>query len=69
MGAGRAQRQRRVAEPRGLLAGYRWPQCSVHRGRLQMLLYRLVGERLGPDAVRLGHRVVGYRHEAHGWSR
>ncbi|MFC5606752.1 flavin-dependent oxidoreductase [Variovorax soli] len=53
------------AEPRGLLAGYRWPQYSVHRGRLQMLLYRTVLERLGEDAVRLGHRVTGYRnHEA-----
>ena len=26
------------AEPRGRLAGYRWPQYSVHRGRLQMML-------------------------------
>lgn len=53
------------SEPRGLLAGYRWPQYSVHRGQLQMLLYRTVLERLGPDAVRLGHRVTGYRnHEA-----
>ena len=49
------------AEPRGLAAGYRWPQYSLHRGELQMLLYRTVLERLGPDAIRLGHRVVGYR--------
>jgi 2-polyprenyl-6-methoxyphenol hydroxylase-like FAD-dependent oxidoreductase len=49
------------SEPRGLLAGYRWPQYSVHRGQLQMLLYRTVCERLGPQAVRLGQRVVGYR--------
>jgi 5-methylphenazine-1-carboxylate 1-monooxygenase len=49
------------AEPRGLLAGYRWPQYAVHRGKLQMLLYRTVLERLGPGAVRLGHRVTGYR--------
>ena len=28
------------AEPRGLLAGYRWPQYSLHRGELQMLLYQ-----------------------------
>ncbi len=48
------------AEPRGLLAGYRWPQYSVHRGELQMLLYRTAVERLGPASVRLGHRVVGY---------
>lgn len=49
------------SEPRGLAAGYRWPQYSVHRGELQMLLYRTVIERLGPDAVRLGQRVTGYR--------
>jgi 5-methylphenazine-1-carboxylate 1-monooxygenase len=51
------------AEPRGLLAGYRWPQYSVHRGRLQMLLYETVHERLGVQAVQLGQRVVGYRNE------
>ena len=49
------------AEPRGLLAGYRWPQYSVHRGQLQMLLYRTALERLGPGAVRLGHHITGYR--------
>lgn len=49
------------AEPRGRLAGYRWPQYSVHRGQLQMLLLQAVRERLGPDAVRLGRRVTGYR--------
>ncbi len=54
------------AEPRGLPAGYRWPQYSVHRGRLQMLLYRTVLERLGADSLRLGHRVVGYRNEPDG---
>jgi 2-polyprenyl-6-methoxyphenol hydroxylase-like FAD-dependent oxidoreductase len=54
------------AEPRGLAAGYRWPQYSLHRGRLQMLLYRTVLERLGADSLRLGHRVVGYRNEADG---
>jgi 5-methylphenazine-1-carboxylate 1-monooxygenase len=25
-------------EPRGLAAGYRWPQYSIHRGELQMML-------------------------------
>ena len=49
------------AEPRGLLAGYRWPQYAVHRGQLQMMLYDAVRERLGPQAVRMGQRVVGYR--------
>ncbi|QRF55368.1 flavin-dependent oxidoreductase [Variovorax paradoxus] len=54
------------AEPRGLRAGYRWPQYSVHRGELQMLLYRTVLERLGPDAIELGQRVAGYRNGEHG---
>ena len=48
------------AEPRGLLAGYRWPQYAVHRGELQMLLYRTVCDRLGHNALRLGQRVTGY---------
>jgi len=54
------------AEPRGLRAGYRWPQYSVHRGELQMLLYRTVLERLGSDAIELGQRVAGYRNGTHG---
>lgn len=54
------------AEARGLLAGYRWPQYSLHRGQLQMLSYKAVLERLGPEAVRLGHRITGYRNHDHG---
>ncbi|MBX9663684.1 flavin-dependent oxidoreductase [Novosphingobium sp.] len=54
------------AEPRGKLAGYRWHQYAVHRGHFHMLLYRTVLERLGPDAVRLGCRVAGYRKHADG---
>jgi len=46
------------SEPRGLAAGYRWPQLSVHRGRLQLALRDAVVERLG-DVIRLGHRLVG----------
>lgn len=48
------------SEPRGLLAGYKWPQYSVHRGHLHMLLYRKLMERAGPDCVKLGHKVTGY---------
>lgn len=54
------------SEPRGLKAGYRWPQYSVHRGGLQMLLYRAALERLGGGAVRTGLRVTGYRNHARG---
>jgi 2-polyprenyl-6-methoxyphenol hydroxylase-like FAD-dependent oxidoreductase len=49
------------SEPRGRLAGYRWPQYAVHRGRLQMLMYEKVSKRIGPQSVRLGARVTGYR--------
>jgi 2-polyprenyl-6-methoxyphenol hydroxylase-like FAD-dependent oxidoreductase len=54
------------SEPRGLLAGYRWPQYAVHRGALQMLLHRTAADRLGAGAVRTGHRVIGYRNDADG---
>lgn len=54
------------AEPRGKLAGYNWHQYAVHRGEFHMMLYRTVIERLGPDAVRLGRKVTGYRKEADG---
>jgi 2-polyprenyl-6-methoxyphenol hydroxylase-like FAD-dependent oxidoreductase len=54
------------SEPRGLRAGYHWPQYSVHRGKLQMLLYRTVLERLGPHAISTGMKITGYRNHADG---
>jgi 2-polyprenyl-6-methoxyphenol hydroxylase-like FAD-dependent oxidoreductase len=54
------------SEPRGLTAGYKWPQYSVHRGELQMLLYRAALERLGPTSIRTGLRVTGYRNHPDG---
>jgi 2-polyprenyl-6-methoxyphenol hydroxylase-like FAD-dependent oxidoreductase len=54
------------SEPRGRLAGYNWPQYAVHRGQFHMLLYESLVERIGPDAVRLGSRVTGYRRNADG---
>lgn len=44
-------------EPRGSKAGYHWPQIAIHRGQLQMFLLAKVRERLGPDALRLGHEL------------
>ncbi|HTR01527.1 MAG TPA: flavin-dependent oxidoreductase [Candidatus Acidoferrum sp.] len=54
------------SEPRGLLAGYHWPQYSVHRGKLQMMLYDAVRQRLGRQAIHTGVKVTGYRNHADG---
>ena len=54
------------SEPRGLSAGYHWPQYAVHRGKFHMLLRDTFRQRAGPDAVRLGSRVAGYRKTADG---
>ncbi|MEE1757100.1 FAD-dependent monooxygenase [Streptomyces sp. SP18CS02] len=44
-------------EERGLRAGYRWPQLSLHRGHLQQVLAEAVRRRLGADAIVGGVRV------------
>ena len=46
-------------EPRGLAAGYHWPQLAVNRGHLQTVLAHAVRERLGADAIATGIRVAG----------
>ena len=48
------------AEPRGQNAGYHWPQFSIHRGELQMLLFNQARARLGADAIRTGCPVSGW---------
>jgi 2-polyprenyl-6-methoxyphenol hydroxylase-like FAD-dependent oxidoreductase len=45
-------------EPRGLEAGYRWPQLSLHRGALQEVLFGAVRDRLGAEVLHLGQRLV-----------
>lgn len=54
------------AEPRGLEAGYKWPQYAVHRGKFHMLLYRKLVERAGEGVIRLGSRVTGYTDNPNG---
>jgi 2-polyprenyl-6-methoxyphenol hydroxylase-like FAD-dependent oxidoreductase len=54
------------SEPRGLEAGYKWPQYAVHRGRFHMLLYRMLVERAGAGVVKLGHKVTGYERNTDG---
>lgn len=40
-----------ISQPCGLNAGYKWPQWSLHRGELQMLLLRVFQERAGSGRV------------------
>lgn len=47
-------------DPRGLEGGYSHPQFSIHRGELQMMLWREAAARL---TVLGGQRVVGVRDE------
>jgi 2-polyprenyl-6-methoxyphenol hydroxylase-like FAD-dependent oxidoreductase len=55
--------QRIWVEPRGMAAGYRWPQISIHRGVLQQILLQAALERIGDDRLHLGRRVIGARTE------
>lgn len=48
------------SEPRGLKAGYNWPQYSVHRGLLQRELLEALVARAGPGCVATGHRATGF---------
>lgn len=48
-------------EPRGTWAGYAWPQYSVHRGALQMMLLKALTDRAGPDVLETGARATGYQ--------
>ena len=54
------------AEPRGIDAGYKWPQFSIHRGKLQMLLFKAVQERLGASGIVTGHKVIDWHETQNG---
>ncbi len=53
-------------EDRGLAAGYRWPQYSIHRGTLHLLLFQAARERLGADRVQTGARATGFAQDETG---
>jgi 5-methylphenazine-1-carboxylate 1-monooxygenase len=54
------------SEPRGIAAGYRWPQISIHRGVLHMLLLEAVQQRIGADRIHLGHHLAAIEQNASG---
>jgi len=53
-------------EPRGLDAGYDVPQFSIHRGRLQGVIYQAVRARLGESRLHAGHRLGAFRQDEAG---
>ena len=46
------------SDPRGRRAGYGWPQFSIHRGDLQLVLLNAVRERIGADRIHVGYKCV-----------
>ena len=48
------------SEPRGREAGYAWPQYSIHRGELLMLLLDAARARIGAANIRVGHQLVSF---------
>jgi 2-polyprenyl-6-methoxyphenol hydroxylase-like FAD-dependent oxidoreductase len=48
------------ADPRGRHAGLPWPQFSIHRGELQMILFNAARDMLDTGRIRFGHRLVGF---------
>jgi 2-polyprenyl-6-methoxyphenol hydroxylase-like FAD-dependent oxidoreductase len=54
------------AEPSGRFGGYEWPQFSIHRGDLQMVLLQAFVERAGAKCVITGHRCTRVEQDADG---
>jgi 2-polyprenyl-6-methoxyphenol hydroxylase-like FAD-dependent oxidoreductase len=54
------------SEPRGLEAGYKWPQFSIHRGTLQQILLDAVTERLGAANVLTSHHLRDWTETSNG---
>jgi len=52
-------------EPRGIAAGYRWPQFSIHRGALQTLLLEECHARIGPH-IHPGCHLESFEQDASG---
>ncbi len=53
-------------EPRGLAAGYRWPQISIHRGELHTILHDAAVAQIGADRIHTGCHLVQFSETAGG---
>ncbi len=54
------------SEPRGIEAGYKWPQFSIHRGTLQQILLDAATERLGAENILTSHHLCDWSETASG---
>lgn len=45
-------------EPRGLDAGYDYPQYSIHGGKLQSVLYEAAQARIGAKSIHTAHQLI-----------
>jgi 5-methylphenazine-1-carboxylate 1-monooxygenase len=54
------------SEPRGIAAGYKWPQFSIHRGTLQQILLDAASERLGRHNILTSHHLSGWTETSDG---
>jgi 5-methylphenazine-1-carboxylate 1-monooxygenase len=54
------------SEPRGIEAGYKWPQFSIHRGTLQQILLDAATERLGPENIFTSHHLCDWTETSSG---
>src|SRR5271156_619618 len=54
------------SEPRGIEAGYKWPQFSIHRGTLQQILLDAATERLGAANILTGHHLYDWSETENG---
>src|SRR5215510_706155 len=52
-------------EPRGIEAGYEYPQFSIHRGQLQGVLYETTRARIGADHIHTAHQLHEVAQDAH----
>src|ERR1700733_9890158 len=58
--------QRIWSEPRGRDAGYNWPQYSIHRGLLQLMLLQAARDRLGAGNILTGYHLTAWGETAAG---
>lgn len=49
------------ADPRGRHAGLPWPQFSIHRGELQMILFDAAKAMLGGAKIKFDRRITGFQ--------